>query len=94
MALDLVWAGVLFVQNMSQRDLPRGAVRDRLDRDVRRPILVFELGWVVDGLSIMMYFVVAFVGLLVFIYAVGYMQGDVRVTWFFASLSVSSPGRC
>jgi NADH-quinone oxidoreductase subunit L len=54
---------------------------------------VFELGWVVDGLSIMMYWVVAFVGLLVFIYAKGYMHGDVRVTWFFASFTCS-PARC
>ncbi|MFP5331169.1 MAG: NADH-quinone oxidoreductase subunit L [Acidimicrobiia bacterium] len=86
MALDLVWAAVLFVQNM----------REGIFREVAFEVanigmfggssLVFELGWVVDGLSIMMYFVVAFVGLLVFIYAVGYMHGDVRVTWFFASL--------
>ena len=50
--------------------------------------LAFELGWVVDGLSIMMYLVVATVSLLVFIYAVGYMKGDVRVTFFFAALSL------
>ena len=50
--------------------------------------LVFELGWMVDGLSIMMYFVVSFVGLLVFIYAVGYMHGDRRVPWFFAAFSL------
>ena len=50
--------------------------------------LAFELGWVVDGLSIMMYLVVATISLLVFIYAVGYMKGDVRVTFFFAALSL------
>ena len=50
--------------------------------------LVFELGWVVDGLSTMMFLVVTTVSLLVFIYAVGYMQGDVRVTFFFAALSL------
>jgi NADH-quinone oxidoreductase subunit L len=43
---------------------------------------------VVDGLSIMMYFLVSVVGLIVFIYAVGYMHGDVRVTWFFAAFSL------
>ncbi len=36
----------------------------------------------------MMYFLVNFVGLLVFIYALGYMQGDVRVDWFFAAFSL------
>jgi NADH-quinone oxidoreductase subunit L len=50
--------------------------------------LVFELGWVVDGLSIMMYFLVNLVGLIVFVYAVGYMHGDVRVPWFFAAFSL------
>jgi len=50
--------------------------------------LVFELGWVVDGLSIMMYFLVNLVGLLVFVYALGYMRGDVRVPWFFAAFSL------
>jgi len=34
-----------------------------------------EFGWVVDGLSIMMYFVVGLVALLVFIYATNYMEG-------------------
>ena len=50
--------------------------------------LTFELGWTLDGLAIMMYFLVNFVGLLVFIYALGYMQGDVRVHWFFAAFSL------
>src|SRR5690606_18952240 len=50
--------------------------------------LVFELGWLVDGLSIMMYLLVNLVGLLVFIYAVGYMAGDRRVPWFFAAFSL------
>jgi NADH-quinone oxidoreductase subunit L len=50
--------------------------------------LVFELGWTVDGLSSMMFLVVTTVSLLVFIYAVGYMKGDVRVPFFFAALSL------
>ena len=49
---------------------------------------VLEWGWYADGLSTMMYFVVGTVGLLVFIYAVGYMKGEVRVTFFFSSLSL------
>ena len=45
---------------------------------------VFEWGWIVDGLSSMMYFVVGTVGLLVFIYAVSYMKGEIRYTFFFS----------
>ncbi|MDX1448536.1 MAG: NADH-quinone oxidoreductase subunit L [Acidimicrobiia bacterium] len=88
MALNLVWASVLFVQNMSEGIFREVAFEVANIGMFGGSSLVFELGWVVDGLSIMMYFVVAFVGLLVFIYAVGYMHGDVRVTWFFASLSL------
>jgi len=50
--------------------------------------LVLEWGWVVDGLSIMMYAVVGVVGLAVFTYAKGYMEGDIRFTWFFASFTL------
>ena len=51
-----------------------------------------EWGWSVDGLSIMMYFVVGVVGLLVFTYAKGYMEGDIRFTWFFASFTLFAGG--
>ncbi len=84
LAINLVWATVLFVENMTTGVL----------HEVSFTVgnigsgLVFELGWMVDGLSIMMYFLVSLVGLLVFIYAVGYMEGDVRVTWFFAAFSL------
>ncbi|MEX2419120.1 MAG: proton-conducting transporter membrane subunit, partial [Acidimicrobiia bacterium] len=47
-----------------------------------------EWGWVVDGLSIMMYSVVGVVGLAVFTYSKGYMKGDVRYTWFFAAFTL------
>ena len=47
-----------------------------------------EFGWVVDGLSIMMYFVVGTVALLVFIYATNYMEGEIRYTFFFTSLTL------
>ncbi|MEX0826085.1 MAG: NADH-quinone oxidoreductase subunit L [Acidimicrobiia bacterium] len=47
-----------------------------------------EWGWVVDGLSIMMYSVVGVVGLAVFTYSKGYMMGDVRYTWFFAAFTL------
>ena len=51
-----------------------------------------EWGIAVDGLSIMMYFLVGVVGFLVFTYAKGYMKGDVRYTWFFASFSLFAGG--
>jgi len=47
-----------------------------------------EWGWVVDGLSIMMFAVVGVVGLAVFTYAKGYMKGDERYTWFFAAFTL------
>ena len=51
-----------------------------------------EWGWVVDGLSMMMYFLVGVVGLLVFIYALDYMEGDIRFTWFFAAFTLFAGG--
>ena len=84
LAINTVWATVLFVQNMTEGVLAQTTFEiARIGSD-----LVFELGWVVDGLSIMMFFLVNVVGLLVFVYAVGYMHGDVRVPWFFAAFSL------
>ncbi|MDQ3782721.1 MAG: NADH-quinone oxidoreductase subunit L [Actinomycetota bacterium] len=51
-----------------------------------------EWGWTVDGLSIMMYSIVGVVGFLVFLYARGYMEGDIRYTWFFASFTLFAGG--
>jgi NADH-quinone oxidoreductase subunit L len=84
LAINLVWATVLFVANMT------GGIVSQTTFEIGRigSNIVFELGWVVDGLSIMMYFLVNFVGLLIFIYALGYMKGDVRVPWFFAAFSL------
>ena len=85
LAINLVWATVLFVLNMTEGVLDTTHVFEiaNIGSDI-----VFELGWMLDGLSIMMYFLVNFVGLLVFIYALGYMHGDVRVDWFFAAFSL------
>ena len=55
-------------------------------------LLHLEWGWMVDGLSSMMYFVVGAVGLFVFIYAKSYMKGDIRYTWFFASFTLFAGG--
>ena len=48
----------------------------------------FSVGTHVDGLSTMMMFVVTLISLLVHVYSVSYMRGDVRFTYFFAALSL------
>ena len=48
----------------------------------------FGVGTYVDGLTVMMMFVVTIISLLVHIYSTGYMRGDHRYTWFFACLSL------
>ncbi|MEX0666773.1 MAG: proton-conducting transporter membrane subunit, partial [Acidimicrobiia bacterium] len=88
MAINWIYAVSLFVLNVTQ------GVAEEIQYEIGRigligdRPLVFELGWVVDGLSTMMFVVVTTISLLVFVYAVGYMQGDVRVTFFFAALSL------
>lgn len=78
---------VLFVVNATEGVLYSGQINIAT-------IGSFELewGWMVDGLSIMMYFLVGVVGFLVFTYAKGYMEGDVRFTWFFVSFSLFAGG--
>jgi NADH-quinone oxidoreductase subunit L len=54
----------------------------------------YDIQWgvVVDGLSIMMFFLVGLVGFLVFVYANGYMRGDARYTWFFSAFTLFAGG--
>ncbi|MDR3452543.1 MAG: NADH-quinone oxidoreductase subunit L, partial [Rhodoferax sp.] len=47
-----------------------------------------DLGWVLDPLSAVMLVMVAFVGLLIFIYSIGYMEHDENFTRFFCFLSL------
>jgi NADH-quinone oxidoreductase subunit L len=47
-----------------------------------------ELGWILDPLSAAMMLMVSFVGLLIFIYSVGYMKHDENFTRFFCFLSL------
>ncbi len=54
--------------------------------------LVVEWGWVVDGLSILMFTVVGIVGFFVFTYAKGYMEGDERFTFFFSAFCLFAGG--
>src|SRR3954454_6667709 len=48
----------------------------------------FEVGMLVDGLSIMMFFVVSLISLLVHVYSTDYVGGDRRYTHYFAFLSL------
>jgi NADH-quinone oxidoreductase subunit L len=50
--------------------------------------LHLEGGILVDGLTAVMVVVVTFVSLMVHIYSLGYMHGDVRYTWFYVVLSL------
>ena len=50
--------------------------------------LHLELGILVDGLTAVMVVVVTFVSLMVHVYSLGYMHGDVRYTWFYVVLSL------
>jgi NADH-quinone oxidoreductase subunit L len=47
-----------------------------------------DLGWVLDPLSAVMLLMVSFVGLLIFIYSLGYMADDENFTRFFCFLSL------
>ncbi|MEA3502113.1 MAG: NADH-quinone oxidoreductase subunit L [Actinomycetota bacterium] len=87
MAFVAVYAAVLAWKNLTEGILYEGAIEIGRIGD-----FTLEWGWIVDGLSIMMYFVVGVVGFLVFVYANGYMKGDVRYTWFFASFSLFAGG--
>ncbi len=50
--------------------------------------LTFSAGTQIDGLSVMMLFVVTLISLLVHVYSTAYMKGDVRFTYFYAALSL------
>ena len=54
----------------------------------RNGALEFSVGTRIDGLAVMMLFVVALISLLVHIYSTAYMHDDVRYTWFYAALSL------
>ncbi len=50
--------------------------------------LEVAVGTQIDGLAVMMLFVVTLISLLVHIYSTSYMHGDVRYTYFYAALSL------
>jgi NADH-quinone oxidoreductase subunit L len=92
MGFVAVYATALFIVNMGDGILHVGSVQIGDIGTTSFGQLTLEWGWMVDGLSIMMYAVVGIVGLLVFIYAKGYMEGDIRYTWFFASFTLFGGG--
>src|SRR6185503_16829726 len=49
---------------------------------------VLKIGWVLDPLTAVMLVMVTFVGLLIFIYSIGYMAHDENFTRFFTFLSL------
>ncbi len=53
-----------------------------------------RLGWVLDPLTAVMLVMVTFVGLLIFIYSVGYMEHDENFTRFFCFLCAVCRRRC
>ncbi len=52
--------------------------------------VTFEAGMLLDGMSVMMLFVVTLISLLVHVYSTDYVSGDRRYTHFFAFLSLFS----
>ncbi|MFT3851535.1 MAG: NADH-quinone oxidoreductase subunit L [Ilumatobacteraceae bacterium] len=54
--------------------------------------LRFSIGQHIDGLSVMLLLLVAFISLLVQIYSLEYVRGDRRYTHFFAALTLFSAG--
>jgi NADH-quinone oxidoreductase subunit L len=83
MAFVAVYAAVLFIINVTE-----GVVYEHSVEVARIGSFAIEWGWVVDGLSSMMYLVIGLLAFLIFTYALGYMEGDVRPTWFFAAFTL------
>jgi NADH-quinone oxidoreductase subunit L len=54
--------------------------------------LEFSIGEQIDGLAVVLLFLVAFISLLVQIYSLDYVRGDRRYTHFFAALTLFSAG--
>jgi NADH-quinone oxidoreductase subunit L len=93
MAFVMIYGAILFVSNLNKGITYEGSVAiGEIGTDPYGQTLGIEWGWMVDGLSIMMYLVVGLVGFLVFTYAKGYMEGDIRYTWFFASFALFGGG--
>jgi len=82
MGFVAVYGVALFIANASG-----GIVYENSIEIVRFGSFAIEWGWVVDGLSITLYALVGVVGFAVFTYAKGYMEGEIRYTFFFAAFT-------
>src|SRR5437763_7322907 len=68
-----------------------GHLREAVERNItwwKSGHVTIRAGTHIDGLSVMMLFVVTFISLLVHVYSTSYMHGDRRYTHFFAALSL------
>ncbi len=85
---SLVLAVAAFVSTLTG---PEGEGITRVTRSASWLVVgdtTLALGWVLDPLSACMLVMVSLVGLLIFIYSVGYMAGDGNFTRFFCFLSL------
>ena len=79
----------LFAGPGSRSGAGRAAGRP-FDHVVAERLIKFDVGTRVDGLVVMMLFVVTLISLLVYIYSVAYMREEVRFTEYFSMLSLFS----
>jgi NADH-quinone oxidoreductase subunit L len=80
--------------------LALGAAARWMSIDAPRPVVERHVTWFkmggitvnagthIDGLAVMMLFVVTLISLMVHVYSLGYMHGDRRFTYFYAALSL------
>jgi NADH-quinone oxidoreductase subunit L len=85
MAAALLLSGLAFVEALRQSG---PALRVFNFRWFQFGASWVELGWVLDPLSALMLLMVSLVGLLIFIYSIGYMAQDENFTRFFCFLSL------
>ena len=83
MGFVFVYAAALLILNIA-----KGVVYQHSIQVAQLGSVSIEWGWVVDGLSTMMYFVVGILSFLVFTYSLGYMKNDIRETWFYAAFAL------
>src|SRR5438067_5303758 len=57
-------------------------------KSLGQDVYTLRIGFFVDQITLVMLGVVTFVGLMVMIYSLGYMKGEVRYGWFYAVLSL------
>ncbi len=98
-ALGAAWVGSAWAALAWIRRPTTGSGADSLRRYIEHNYTWFNNGQIkirfgfhADGLAVMMLVVVSTISLLVHIYSVEYMRGDVRYTYFFAALSLFTCG--